>query len=505
MKKSKELGEMEMVVGRKTNFVFWSVSALLTVFIFSIYASFNQRYVGASDWYGYYQQAQLLKNGQVCLDTKLPAAKYPAVAPLSFYAVKGKILGQYPPGFPFLMAIAGFAGLEFYVNPFLGVLSVILMFLTVCTLTGNDKWTAGLFALLWAFFPLTLYGSTYVMSDLPAAFFILLAFYFFKIKKWIPSALSLAFSLAVRPSNVLFCLVFLPYLWHELKPNQRRQYILWFVTASALYGIYNWLVYGLPWKTGYMDFAQNLSTAIFKRNLVYYSREIWVQFTLLFLLLVIFALWKKEKHAFFLLAWFLVFFIFYCFWAPFFDVWWWLRFLLPGFPALFILAALGFKRLILAFHMRDSILKHVFATILIVTILATGIYFIYRGTHYSELWAKGKGKLFYVISKKIAAKITPDSLVGCCEFSGPLRLYSNIETFGFFHLNSLFLISDMLKEGKPVYLVVEPWQKENPGLKWIFKNFKMKKITDVGIDAWSGFFLYHILEQKNQKILMPPL
>ncbi|HLP59466.1 MAG TPA: phospholipid carrier-dependent glycosyltransferase, partial [Candidatus Deferrimicrobium sp.] len=477
---------------------------ILSAFIFYIYASFNQRYVGASDWYGYYQQAQLLKNGQVSLETKIPAIKYPAIAPLSFYSVNGKVLGQYPPGFPLLMATAGFAGLEFFVNPFLGVLSVILMFLTIYTLTGKDKWTAGLFALLWAFFPLTVYGSTYVMSDLPATFFILLAFYLLKIKKLIPSALSLAFCLAVRPSSVLFCVVFLPLVWQELKAKQRGLYGAWFAGATSLYAVYNRLVYGSPWRTGYMNISYNLATTIFTRNLQYYARETLVQFTPLLVLLALVSLWKKEKHALFLTAWFAVFFIFYCFWAPFMDSWWWLRFLLPGFPALFLLAALGFKRILMAIRLDDKILKHALPSLLVVTVLAAGIYFVYCGTHYPELWAKGKGKLYYLISKKATKNIMPGSLVGCCEFSGPLRIYANIETFGFFHLNSLFLISDMLKEGKPVYVMVEPWQKENPGLKWIFKNFKIKKITDVGMEAWSGFFLYRIMEQKYQELLMPP-
>jgi hypothetical protein len=63
----------------------------------------------------------------------------------------------------------------------------------------------------------------------------------------------------------------------------------------------------------------------------------------------------------------------------------------------------------------------------------------------------------------------------------------------------------MLKEGKPVYVMVEPWQKESPGLNWIFKNFEAQKITDVGMDARANFFLYRILVQKQQELLIPPL
>lgn len=479
------------------------VAALLAIFY--IYSTYSQKYVGGADWYGYYQQALLLKNGHVSLDTKLPASKYPAIAPLSFYSVDGKVLGQYPPGFPLLMAAFGFAGLEFYVNPVLGVLSVILMFLTTFALTGNDKWTAGLFALLWAFFPLTMYGSTYVMSDLPATFFILLAFYLFKIKKIIPSALSLAFSLAVRPTNVLFCAVFLPFVCKELNAKQRWQYGSWFGAATSLYAIYNWLVNGAPWKAGYLNLSYNLSTSVFSRNLGFYSGQTLAQFTPLLVLLVFIAMWKKEKHAFFFAAWFLVFLILYCFWAPLIDAWWWLRFLLPGFPALFLLAALGFKRILTVLRLHNRFLKRAAPILLAAPVLAVSIYFIYRGTHYQDLWAKGKGELFYVISKKIEKQIPSGSLVGCCDFSGPLRIYANIESFGSFHLNALYLISDMLKEGKPLYVLVEPWQKDSLGVIWIFKNFEAQKMVDVGVDARANFFLYRIIEQKYQDILIPPL
>jgi hypothetical protein len=500
----KTLTERKMDSKKIENIVFYTAAAFVLITIFHLYSTFSQQYVGACDWYGYYQESLLLKNGRVSLETKIPAAQYPAIAPLSFYAINGKILGQYPPGFPLLMAGAGFLGLEFYVNPTLGVLSVILMFLTLFTLNGNDKWSAGLFALLWACFPLTMYGSTYVMSDLAAAFFILLAFYLLKIKKAISSALALGFSLAVRPTNVLFCAIFLPLAYKELNTRQRRYYCVWLGATVSLYAVYNWLIYGAPWKTGYMNILYNFSAATFTRNLGFYAGETLRQFTPLLALLALIALWKKDKHSLFLGAWFLVFLVFYSFWASWLNEWWWLRFLLPAFPALFILAGLGFKHILTTTHLFNRFPRRAAVILLTVPMLAVGIYFIHRGTHYQDLWSKEKGKLYYAITKKIEKQIPPGSLVGGCDFSGPLRLYANIESFGFFHLNSLYLISDMLKQGKPVYILEEPWHKENLGLKWILKNFETEKLTDVGVDSHVNFFLYRILAQKQKEILIPP-
>jgi 4-amino-4-deoxy-L-arabinose transferase-like glycosyltransferase len=188
-------------VNKKKKIIFLTASIVALLIIFFIYTTYNQQYVGASDWYGYYSLSLLLKQGRVDMEVGLPPARYPPIAPLSYFVRDGKVLQQYPPGYPFLMALTGFIGLEFYVTPIMGILSIVLMFLLIKDLT--DQWIAALFSLLWAFTPIVVYGSTSVMSDLPATVFILLSLYFYRKKKIIPSALALGFSLVVRPTNVL--------------------------------------------------------------------------------------------------------------------------------------------------------------------------------------------------------------------------------------------------------------------------------------------------------------
>ena len=45
----------------------------LVIACFCLYAQYRQRYIGAVDWYGYYQEGMLFKEGR----TNLPTELYP--------------------------------------------------------------------------------------------------------------------------------------------------------------------------------------------------------------------------------------------------------------------------------------------------------------------------------------------------------------------------------------------------------------------------------------------
>ena len=82
----------------------WIFPALL-IGIFVIYATFRQRYVGATDWYGYYQQGELLKTGRVFLPTAFPCDQFPAIVPFGYVVAGRHAVPQYTPGFPLLLAL----------------------------------------------------------------------------------------------------------------------------------------------------------------------------------------------------------------------------------------------------------------------------------------------------------------------------------------------------------------------------------------------------------------
>ncbi|MCP5051489.1 MAG: hypothetical protein GY940_30255 [bacterium] len=479
------------------NVFFYSLLLIMLLSSFSVYIVYRQQYVGACDWYGYYEQGRLLRSGEVHLETGLNLKKYPSSAPLSYVVKDGKAIPQYPPGYPLLLALAGFVGLEYYVTPVLGILSVILMYLFIVMLTSN-RWIGLMFSTLWAFAPIVVYGSTSVMSDLVATYFIMLALYLFYKEKLTYSALALGFSMMVRPTNILFCIVFLPLVLRK-KTWEWFKYGLIFSIPVGIYSLYNWWIYGLPWKTGYENQYSDIVSHLFGHHLQFYLGELPLQLTPLILILALVPFFKrnkneKEKHVYFYGLWFLAFLIFYCFWRSGGGVWWWTRFLLPGTPALFFLAALGMKQILTWTKTTKTKAKpnskwkyagrYLGVTFAALTLIVV-VYFIDYGHKHGDVWGVAKGKGYYDYVKEVAETVPANSMVGSVAFSGILRLYTGIESFFYTHFNAPKLIRAMLDKNIPVYIIEEPWDSHSDALENLHEMFKYKVIkrseTGVGV------------------------
>jgi hypothetical protein len=489
-------------------------AALVT--IFSIYSTYTQKYVGASDWYGYYSEAQSFKQGRVSLEVNHNPRQNPSIAPLGYFVGNGKVLPYYPPGYPLLMAFFGFLNLEFYVTPFFSTIGVLLMFLLIKDIT-RDKYIAILFSLVWAFSPIVIYGSTSVMSDAVAAVFILLSLYLYRKVRISSSALVLGFAFIIRPTNALYCMVFLPKL---IKDRQCFKFGSGFAVPSMLYGIYNLLVYGSPLKFGYDHVFDRLTASIVPYHVAFYTIEILEQFTPIIPLLALYALYRYGVKAFmkdkpesltppvksielankaadirFFTAWFIIFFAFYCFWKPGGNEWWWTRFLLPAFPAMFFLAALGVKSILTSLENRNrKITLYARMGFSILAVLIT-VYYIHYETNYTILWEKDKAKIYYLASKQIEDKVPANGMVGAYELSGSIRLYTDIESFNSLHPASILFISRRLREKVPIYILFEPWYKENKLQQRLFRVFKVSKVESLTMIP--GLELYQI---KNRRL-----
>jgi hypothetical protein len=479
----------------------WAVGLTFLLGMFWLYSTYMQRYVGASDYYGYYSEALLLKSGKVHMKTGLNPRAYPCIAPLSYFVRDGKVVPKYPPGYPFLLALGSFFNLEFFVNPLVGVLTVVIMFLVLLKIT--DKKMAVLFSVLWAFSPIVVYGSTYVMSDLAATLFILLAFYFFIREKPGVSGIFTGLSLAVRPTNLLFLLLLGPGL---LKKRQGLRFGSHFIIPTSLYGIFNWITYGAPWRFGYGNILNDFSLPVFFPHLLFYLKEITVQFTPLLVILALVALGKKAKDSWFYGSWVLIFLIFYCFWKSGGDVWWWTRFLLPSFPALFILAALGLKWIFTVAAGKGKILHRYGTALLSLVTVGMVIYFVNFGNH-RGLYRTDKGLEYYDMSQKVAALVPPGSLVGAFELSGPLRLYTKLESFCWHSGDAVPLVRNKLKKKIPIYLVVERWNWDLYYVKQLLTQFSYEIIASSDTRVYSlvrkNHWLVRIIRYKRFKNAEP--
>lgn len=447
------------------------LAALALAVIFIFFAVHRQRYVGASDWYGYYAESLLFRQGQLTMKTAFPPAQYPAFAPLGFLAAGDKIIPQYPPGFPLLLALFGFLGLEFFVNALCGVLTILVLYLILRNLVGRGL--AVLYALLWTFFPVALWGSVNLMSDLVATLFILLTYYFFRRDEIFWSGVAFSFAMTVRPSNILFFIVFLPLIFRKKK---FWPFCLSTAIIGSLYGLYNWAVFGKPWMTGYQGVAAELLGSVFFHHFIYYGKTIFIIMTPLLLIPALLALVRRKPQRWFYFFWLLAYWIFYSFWKSGADYWWYLRFLLPGLPALFILSALGMQDIRERLSARKLYWRWLFNAAAVFVLLVMLPYFCGYSKRNMVLTAD-RGKLFFKASKKIQSLLPPGAMVGSLEMSGPLRLYAGIESFRWDHPQRRKLMYDFLNKGRTLYLLVEPNYKRHPSMERIARNFNLKKIA----------------------------
>jgi len=444
------------LAGRHNAFRF-AAGLIALLALFALYAKDRQRWVGACDWYGYYEEARLFTQGRLTMPSALDVGRYPALAPLAFVPMGGRIVPQYPPGFPLLLAAAMPFGLEYFVPALCTALFVWVMYLTLRHRVSRA--VAWSFAGVWAVFPIVLAGARGVLSDLPAALGLLACFHLLADRdRPVAAGLVFAFSVAIRPTNALFGILLLP-----MFGNWRR--LLRFAVPAAvlgcLYGAYNWDLFGAPWRTGYSWMHPHLTPSVFRQYFAYYGTEVLRQFTPLLVLPALWAVVVRRGRGVFLLAWFLVFWAFYSLWAAGGDLWWWLRFLLPGLPALFVLGVDGVEDLrtrLERWRPRWRPVVRGGVALLVAAVAANVLAFDRREALFGPNIA---GKCFYDFALSAKQRLPAGALVGSWEASGALRLYGGFESFVLLSANAPTLIEESVAAGRKVYVLMEPSLREH--------------------------------------------
>lgn len=461
--------------------------ALVALALLAFYAVFTQRGVGASDWYGYYQEGLLFRQGRVTLSTPLPAAEFPAQAPLGFIVHDGRTVPQYTPGYPLLLALAGLAGIQFYVTPLVGVLSFLLMFRIVRRRT--DPRTGLLFAFLWAMTPIVVWGSTQLMSDLVAATALMLVYELCMVRQAAWAGAALVFAIAVRPTDGLF-IVFLPALLPGWRARIRAA--LGAALPAAAYGAYNLVNFGAPWRTGYMNVGGDLLSAVAGRNLVFYAVHLLAELGPVALLLAAASLVKNPRKSWLQAAWFAAVAAFYLFWRyPGVDnTWWWFRFVLPGLPPLYLLAADGYAcmRRTLAEGRAARFARPVKATVL-TALLAMPVVSVFF-CHHEHILATTKGLEYRDVVLASERMVPAGAWLGSVEFSGSTRLYTPLHSFMSANGDAPNLVAHLTATGAPVYLLVEPWNTSQAWLRLLFTRFRAEPVHRFPI--WNGVMLYRL-------------
>jgi hypothetical protein len=318
--------------------------------------------------------------------------------------------------------------------------------------------------------PLTVYGSTMLMSDLAATTTLLAGFLAWRRGRPMAAAWLFGLGILVRPTNVLF---FAPFLLVLPRDRATFRLLLHLAVPCALYALYNHLLYGAPWRTGYTNVGGQLSAAVVPEFAAFFFSITWTLLTPVLLGLAGLALARPTRERIFLLLWPLVFIAFYSFWsAGGADKWWWARFILPGYPALFLLAADGAetaRRWLASFGRGWSVLPWLLLAVLPVQFLRFGI-------AQPDLWIRTTGAPNRELVEQLAATLPPGALIGSLEHASSLYLYTPFTPFVSVQHQAPQLVDDALRQGRRVFLLPEPWNEEHPRIRTLLDRFAHREV-----------------------------
>jgi hypothetical protein len=305
---------------------------------------------GGLDSAGYLGAARLFLTGRlteiVPIARVLPFADATAAAsPLGFVPAGTifHIAPRFPPGLPLVMAGAiaiGGPGAPFFMPPILGFGAVALTGLMTRARMGSTA--GGLAAVLLASSPIFLDMALQPMSDAPAMFWVVLAAFLV----WRPSPLSIGAGLAggmavlTRPPLALAALTLLV----TTRWATRRQAAAFGITlllfVAALLGM-QWRMFGDPLRSGYGTAGQLFTWASLWPNALDHTTWLLRMHTPLLAVLCAAGLWFDRSFGWRAGAMFLAIAAPYLAYAPRFEDWEILRFLLPGLPFVFAVCAAG--------------------------------------------------------------------------------------------------------------------------------------------------------------------
>ncbi|QYM77560.1 glycosyltransferase family 39 protein [Horticoccus luteus] len=416
-----------------------SLVALVLLVALAAYGAFMFPRLGAvaggSDSSGYLNNARLLAQRRVTVPARPVAGAEPlsvgAREPLGFHPSTDDtaLTPTYPTGFPLLiLAATTFTTWTAAPNVVAGahLLAGLLLTYLLARACGLRRPWAALAFLLLASSPLFPFIGLQAMSDVPALVWIaaavLAALHARRHAAWAVAA-GFAFGLAVliRPTNAL---ALLP-LALALGGSWRRWlgFGLGGAPAAAFFAAYNHAAYGSMLATGYGNPGTDFSRHFFIGTLGHYV--VWLPVLLTPVVLAGLALPFMRSLAPIpvrrvLLAWVAVFLGFFACYRFTSETWWYLRFLLPAFPALIIGALLVLQAI--TPRARSLLWPASVWALAACAIIAIGA----GGMRSLRALKSGRDESSYVeVSRWAQSHLPADAVIVCMQNSGALFYYTD--------------------------------------------------------------------------------
>ena len=490
-----------------------AAAVVLTLITLVVGLVFHTTAIGGADSYGYASQAELWLEGRTSIDQPW-ASKVPwpwanaTFTPLAYTVSSdpGKpwtIVPSYPPGLPWLMALAkGIGGQEgmFWIVPFLGAMAVLATYGIGFRLASPEAGLIGAFLI--AASPIQVFMMMAAMSDVPAGAAWALAIFFMlghTRRAALAAGAATAVAIAIRPNLVFAAAIigawYLVRLWRAQPSARGAAWLdgaLFALTAAcgvAAVAVVNDTLYGSPLRSGYGTLEGFFSRDYIWPNVRdYFVWLVQVQTPVVLLGFVALALpiravWPAARDravivvlgAFVTAVW-----AFYCYYLHF-DAWWYLRFLLPVFPVLLT----GIGALVVAIARRAPPLGRVLA---VICVLALGAYTlrVIRDVGTFELW---KAERHYPTVARLVRKSTErNSVIIAMQHGGSVRYYGGRVSIRYDLLDPKWLdraVDWLDAQGIRAYLLVDKW--EVPEVEGRFKGQKaLERLQQPPAALYSG-------------------
>jgi len=454
----------------------WSV--LVPALGFLVYACLLAHYMGAcaggSDSSGYLNNARILAQGQVTLPMRLVPGLDPATMPAYTHVPLGFIpnrdhvtlIPTYPMGLSLLiMGAAQLVGWECAPGLVMGLHALIGLWLVfrLARGLGLEAGWAWLGVLLLAASPLYLIMSLQAMSDIPALVWVTAAVWFAwssQKRTWLAVAGGFALGIAVlvRPTNLLAVMPVALALGWSLR--RWLLLILGGLPGAVFLGYFNLTAYGRILTTGYGDVGGVFGRQYVPVTLMHYA--IWMPMVLTPLCLLALGLpvlWRRQPRVSAILAlWALPFFVFYLFYLHTHEAWWYLRFLLPAFPALIVATMLVGRALLnrLTTSWRPGWL--------VVAGIAVAVHGVAWCRHYYVHHAGFGERVYPMTAAWLQAHLPANTVVASMQTSGAMLYHTR---FTFFRWDMISpadfarIAGACAAAGRPIYAVLFPYEIED--------------------------------------------
>jgi hypothetical protein len=325
--------------------------------------------------------------------------------------------------------IAGMCGL-YLVTPLLGALMVGMTYVL-----GAQVWSRGaglMAAALMATSPAFLFMQMNPMSDVPVSglFAAALVISLSGVRAaafWTGVVVSLA--ILVRPNLVPLGVVFVAWFAARADGWSRRvREVIWFgiggLPLIAVIAITNALVHGAPWNSGYGPLHLYYAWEYLLPNVRHYGASLLETETPFVLLAVVPVLMLRRLDAeqrarvLLILLFAVAVGLCYAFYTAY-DAWWYLRFYLPAFPPLLVLAVVGLRQILRGIS--GGTRTVVMASIL-VAVLALRVQWL-QASPIFRLWESGVE--FTTPAEYIRTRLPSNAVVLTVNHSGSVRYYAN--------------------------------------------------------------------------------